>query len=220
MRSLVLAVLFAFAFAGAASASVYDDFKKGQDAANRKQNAQAIEIFTQVIDSKKLGGEWLAYAHYYRGQAYRRTKKYELAIADLIKAGELLPNFPGSYFEKALALHGQQDYKDAIAAFDKAIELKPGDADYYYSRCVTKSWANDTGGAQEDCRKAVDINDDYVQAWQLLGRTYEDQRNCAKAEEIYQKVLKMDPGNKSATEGLAYIRDLRDPKMEGPKCAK
>lgn len=217
MRKAVLLAAALLAVAAPASANVYEQFKAGQAAADAKQNAKAVEIFTQVIDSQKLTGEWLAYAYYYRGQAHRREQDWVKAAPDLKQAMALAPAFPGSHFELGLALHGQKDYPGAVAAFDKAIELKPNDADYWYSRCVSKQWQNDEAGVLADCGKAVELKADYLQALALIGRVYEDRRQCSKAEDLYKQVLKLDPKNKSAREGLDYIAELRKPGAK-PSC--
>ena len=114
-----------------------------------------------------------------------------------------------AFFESGMAYQAQEKYKQAIASYDKAVKISPDNAEYVYSRCVSKSWAGDNAGAREDCKKAVSIRDDYTDAWQTLGRAYEDLGQLDKAEECYKKVLKLEPGHKGAKEGLDYIAEKR-----------
>ena len=213
------AALVAFAtpaFAQTASeAAAIEEFKKGQASANAKKNDETITIMTGVIEAGKLPKEWQPYPYFYRGQAYRRLEKYVEALADFDKAVEIKPDLAAAHFEIGMTFHAQEKYKQAIAAYDKAIKVSPDNADYLYSRCVSKSWSGDNAGARDDCRKAVKIKDDFVDAWATLGRAYEDMGQTDKAEEAYKKVLTLDPKHKGAKEGLEYIETCRKP---GAQC--
>jgi tetratricopeptide (TPR) repeat protein len=190
-------------------ATAIEEFKRGQASADAKRNDETITIMTAVIASGKLPAEWQPYPYFYRGQAYRRTEKFTDALADFDKAVALKADLAPAFFESGMAYQAQEKYKQAIAQYDKAVKIAPDNAEYVYSRCVSKSWAGDNAGAREDCRKAVSIRDNYVDAWQTLGRAHEDLGQLDKAEECYQKVLKLEPGNKSAKEGLDFIAEKR-----------
>lgn len=193
----------------ASEAAAIEEFKRGQASANAEKNEETITIMTGVIATGKLPPEWQPYPYFYRGQAYRRLEKYNEALADFDKAVVLKPDLAAAHFETGLAYASQEKFKQAIAAYDKAIKTSPDNADYLYSRCVAKSWSNDNAGAREDCRKAVKIKPDFIDAWLTLGRAHEDLGALDKAEECYKEVLKLDPGNKSAKEGLDYIAEKR-----------
>lgn len=198
------------AFAQTASeAAAIEEFKRGQASADAKKNDETITIMTGVIQAGKLPKEWQPYPYFYRGQAYRRLEKYVEALADFDKAIELKPDLAPAFFESGMAYHAQEKYKQAIASYDKAIKISPENADYLYSRCVSKSWSGDNAGARDDCRKAVNIKDNFVDAWATLGRAYEDLGQLDKAEECYKKVLELEPGHKGAKEGLDYIAEKR-----------
>jgi tetratricopeptide (TPR) repeat protein len=205
------ALMFAApAFAQTASeAAAIEEFKRGEASAKAKKNEETITIMTGVITAGKLPKEWQPYPYFYRGQAHRRLKQYVEALADFEAAAELKADLAPAYFESGMAYHAQEKYKQAISAYDKAIKISPDNAEYIYSRCVSKSWAGDNAGARDDCRKAVKIKDDYVDAWATLGRAHEDLGQLDKAEECYKKVLALEPGNKSAKEGLDYIAEKR-----------
>lgn len=199
----------------ASEAAAIEEFKKGQASANAKKNDETIQIMTGVIEAGKLPKEWQPYPYFYRGQAYRRLEKYVEALADFDKAVEIKPDLAAAHFEAGMAFHAQEKYKQAIGAYDKAIKISPDNADYLYSRCVSKSWSGDNAGARDDCRKAVKIKDDFVDAWATLGRAYEDMGQLDKAEEAYKKVLTLDAKHKGAREGLDYIATCRKP---GAQC--
>lgn len=193
----------------AAEAAAIEEFKRGQAAANDKKNEETITIMTGVIEAGKLPKDWQPYPYFYRGQAYRRLEKFVEALADFDKATEMKPDLAPAFFEGGMAYQAQEKYKQAIKSYDKAVKLVPDNAEYVYSRCVSKSWAGDNAGAREDCRTAVKLKPEYVDAWQTLGRAYEDLGQLDKAEECYKKVLELEPGHKGAKEGLDYIAEKR-----------
>lgn len=217
MRTVLIAaattvalLMAAPAFAQTASeAAAIEEFHRGEASAKAKNNEQTITIMTGVITAGKLPKEWQPYPYFYRGQAHRRLKQYVEALADFDAALAIKADLAPAFFESGMAYHAQEKYKQAIASYDKAIKISPENAEYIYSRCVSKSWAGDNAGARDDCRKAVKIKDDYVDAWSTLGRAHEDLGQLDKAEECYKKVLTLEPGNKAAKEGLDYIAEKR-----------
>lgn len=198
----------AFAQAPTEAAAI-EEFKRGQASATAKKDDETIVIMTGVIASNKLPAEWKPFPFFYRGQAYRRLEKFNDALKDFDAAIALKADLAPAHFETGLAYQAQQKYKLAVAAYDKAIKIAPENAEYLYSRCVSKSWNNDNAGAREDCRKAVGIKPDFVDAWLTLGRAHEDLGALDKAEECYKEVVKLEPGNKLAKEGLDFIAEKR-----------
>lgn len=214
--ALIVAAAAAFtAFAAPAMAqtasesSAIEEFKRGQVSADAKNNDETIKIMTGVIETNKLPKEWAPFPYFYRGQAYRRLEKYNDALADFDKATEIKPDLAPAFFESGMAYYAQEKYKQAIGSYDKAVKIDPNNAEYVYSRCVSKSWAGDNAGARTDCQKATKLKPDYVDAWQTLARAYEDLGQLDKAEETYKKVLELDPKNKGAKEGLDFIAEKR-----------
>lgn len=217
MRVVLFAAATVAAFAAFApavaqvpsEAAAIEEFKRGQASADAKRNDETITIMTGVIQANALPAEWKPFPYFYRGQAYRRIEKFNDALKDFDAAIAIKADLAPAHFEAGMAYQAQQKYKQAIAAYDKAIKISPENAEYLYSRCVSKSWANDNAGAREDCRKAVGIRPDYVDAWLTLGRAHEDLGALDKAEEAYKEVIKLEPGNKAAKEGLDYIAEKR-----------
>ncbi len=193
----------------ASEAAAIEEFKRGQASADAKKNEETITIMTGVITADKLPAEWKPYPWFYRGQAYRRLEKYVEALADFDKSIELKADLAPAFFESGMAYYAQEKYKQAIKAYDGAIKLQPENAEYIYSRCVSKSWSGDNAGAREDCRKAVKIKPDYVDAWYTLARAYEDLGQLDEAEKTYKKVLELEAGHKGAKEGIAFIVEKR-----------
>jgi tetratricopeptide (TPR) repeat protein len=65
--------------------------------------------------------------------------------------------FAVSYFNRGSAKYNLQDYRGAIADYNKAIQLKPDYADAYINRGVAKYSLKDKNGACLDWSKAGEL---------------------------------------------------------------
>jgi len=83
--------------------------------------ADAVKNFTPVIQS---GTKPEAYG--WRGEAFLRMEKYGEAEADFRKAIASKPSDPANHAGRGAALAGQGKETEAIAEFDRAIELYEG----------------------------------------------------------------------------------------------
>ena len=63
------------------------------------------------------------------------------------------------------------DYKGAIAEFNKAIEANPTDAKAYCKRGNANYLLHNYTVAIEDCTKAIEINSNYAEAYNVRGIT-------------------------------------------------
>lgn len=70
------------------------------------------------------------------GNAHVQAQRYEQALICYEQAILLNPNFPGSYYQKGLALIPLRRYEEALAAFDQAIRLAPQVPDAYHQKGV------------------------------------------------------------------------------------
>jgi len=219
LKRLALAALFpllaampGFAHGQSATAeqnAAIEQFKLAQAAASAQKNGDTIAILSQLIAANSLPADWQPMAHFLRGQAFRRENKFNEAYKDFDAAIKLKPTMHQAMFESGLGYVSQEQWKKAIKEFDRAIKLDAKNADYLYSRCSAKSWAGDNAGARDDCREAVKQRPKFVQALATLGRAYEDLGQLDKAVETYKEVLKIDPENKSAKEGIAFIEEKK-----------
>ena len=64
-----------------------------------------------------------AETHYNRGNAYRRKRNYDRAIAEYTKVIELKPDYIDAYYNRGEAYLAKGDHARAQADFDKAKQL-------------------------------------------------------------------------------------------------
>ena len=99
--------------------------------------------------------------------------------------------------ELALVLLRSGKSNEAMAAFQRIPEkqLTPEIRFAYAQALNTERRFKD---AEEQLRKAVEKNNEYAEAWQLLALTLEDQGRYQEAMIIYTRLLGDDPTNRSA----------------------
>jgi serine/threonine protein kinase len=100
-----------------------------------------------------------------------------------------------SYFNRALLCHEELDFKQALANYNKAIDLDPKYTYAYYSRGILK--ANELGdpvGALADYSKAIELNPRFASAYH--GRAILEAEifsNLVRALADYNKAIELDP---------------------------
>lgn len=116
----------------------------GKAYVDQQKYAEAIDLLSKIIDldpsSLRVIKDLVA--------AYTKLEKYKEAIPYILKKIELEPNEPQNYVTLGNAymhLEGNSHYKEAIAAYEKRIEVEGGptvrnqiDAGYMY--CYDRQW--------------------------------------------------------------------------------
>jgi eukaryotic-like serine/threonine-protein kinase len=102
-------------------------------------------------------------AHMWLGSALLQMGRTDEAIAEIREAVRLDPQNGMAYQALARALWvGKGDFAGAIPMFEKAIELNP-DAGYSYLQLgLLLAWEGQYARAEEVCRRAVELQDQYI----------------------------------------------------------
>jgi tetratricopeptide (TPR) repeat protein len=74
------------------------------------------------------------------------------------------PNDFDEYLQNAIAIYFVQDLKGSLAAFDNAVIMNPGKAEYYYYRSLLKFAMDDYPGVVKDCSLALKIKPAFEKA--------------------------------------------------------
>ena len=74
-----------------------------------------------------------------------------------------------AYFNRGLSKAKLQDYRGAIADYNKAIELTPDDVGAYNNRGIAKKNLQDYRGAIADYNKAIELEPNYSKAYYNRG---------------------------------------------------
>jgi tetratricopeptide (TPR) repeat protein len=165
------------------------------DKSSRPKAIQALERGVQAFPANARLFRRLAYL-------YIRDNRLDEAIAALRTAMELEPMMPDAYgaLGEIFTMKGPEHWNDAIAALEEALRLDPENANHLTRRAAlvrlqgivdpdkrTELWAK----AEEDLRKAIQLDTKHDDAHLLLGTLLLDQAgDLDQAEWLIKKALK------------------------------
>lgn len=128
-----------------------------------------------------------------------------LAIYDQILQQD--PTNNSALKEKGWTLYEQKKDYESVAAFNKLLEAHPNDDEGWEG----KGWAllevgSRAGEARESFLKALELDGASIDAMIGLGWAYYDEKNCNKAQSIFQKALDLEPGNEELLEAISETK--------------
>ena len=100
---------------------------------------------------------------------------------------------PGVYHYLGFTLDRQEKYEEAIAAYEKAIQLNPQYADAYYNLVNTLDEIEKYEEAMAAYQKAIQLNPQYASAYNNLGNTLDEIEKYEEAIAAYQKAIQLNP---------------------------
>jgi tetratricopeptide (TPR) repeat protein len=206
--SFAAGIAVATCIAGVACADAVSDAKAGQDALNRNDNAGAVALFSRAIDSHGLSQDGQESAYVERATAFMAMRQFDLALADLDLAQSISPDDPDaktmrakipptatldqtSAARRGATLYGRGDYDGALAALNRAIDLKPRDDYSLYERGLTWLAKPDYDRALADFKAVMQIKP----TWGTLeerGNAWRGRGNYAQAIADYNNALQMN----------------------------
>jgi Tfp pilus assembly protein PilF len=134
----------------------------------------------------------LAAAHALRGDALLRLDDRAGAASAYREAVRLDPDDDASWCNLGLSL-GAADAKNAFAALDEAIRLRPASAAAYFSRGSVHLDRGDLDAARVDFERAAALDDGLVSAHLGLARVHAKRGDVASAERSYADAMRRDP---------------------------
>lgn len=155
----------------------------------------------------------LAETHLAMGQAMAERGDDEAAILYYRQAQRLAERSGRSrwhveiYNSLGVALAATGKPQEAIAAYQKAIELRPDYARAHYNLAVELEKQKKLDEAIAQYTRAIELDPDNVQAHYNLGNCYLTQRRLAEAVEQYSIVLNLNPRHAAAltNRGAVYL---------------
>ena len=142
-------------------------------------------------------------------------------------AKKLTKNYPGAFVAHNLygnALAAQNKFKEAVAAFRKAIDIDPGIPEMHFNLGILLTNLNRTDEAILAYKKTINLRPNFTDAHYNLGFALQSQGKFAQAAESYQKAISQQPGfleaianlgvclqeqGKSAEAEAAYLKALQ-----------
>lgn len=139
-----------------------------------------------------------------------KSQHYRDAIGHLTEAVRIYPQHSQAYLLLGNAHFGLNDFNNALAAYDRAISIKPDFADAYKNAGVVAGNANKHIEAAAYFRQYEPFAPNQTAIWYSRGTNFMKARQGDSAIFAFQRVLQLDPSNWESTGNIALIygRDL------------
>ncbi len=123
---------------------------------------------------------------------------YENAIEFITKSIELKNDFAVSYFYRAVAYHALKKLNEAMLDYTKSIKLNPKMTDAYFNRAKiilenNNSDENQVNKAIEDLNKALELDENFIDALFAMAAAHKKLKNYHKSLEYLERLLKLEP---------------------------
>eukprot|EP00124_Ichthyophonus_hoferi_P005018 Ihof_evm1s642 gene=Ihof_evmTU1s642 len=103
---------------------------------------------------------------------------------------------------KGNAFFKENKYPEAIGAYSEAIKRDPTDHVLYSNRAAAYMKLGEFPTAIKDCDKCIEMAPSFVKGYTRKANCQLFLKEHTKALETYETVLKLEPGNKEAEEGI------------------
>lgn len=208
------AVALTFALASPALAHIKDrkdndskeavkSLEKGVEALKSGDFETAVKQFSRAIDIGGMNEQNEKAAHLNRGIAYVQLKQCPQAIPDFDKALEVGGDDALAYIQRGQCQSEAGQTALAVADAKKAVELAPEEADYAKLFCAIAFNGKIYAEAGPACENVVvRFEPTNAQLTQAAAQSYDVSGNKAKAKELWEKVLALDPSSEAAKQGI------------------
>src|SRR5467141_1306879 len=175
---------------------------------------ESVEVFRKMI---ALGDDNAVRGYQQVIDTYREAKQWQQATAVAKEAVQKLPNDRGLHMVYAaqLADAGQPD--KALADVRTLLKGTPEDRDVYITLAQMNTRLKRWDDAQDALDKADQLSskpEDKEYVFFLRGSSFERQKKYEQAEEMFRKVLVIDPQNAMTLNYLGYMLADRNLKLD------
>lgn len=141
------------------------------------------------------------------GKAYLQSGDSNQYVLEAFSKARDLDSFtvPNYAFDFGIAYYQAAKYDSSIYMFSVKIRLDTMAAGAYFNRALAYIQMKKYDEAVSDLEKGVKIKPDYAQGHLWLGQLYAFQNKTKQARTEFNTVLKLDPKNKEAKDGLVKL---------------
>ncbi len=170
----------------------------------QKDYEGALGVFQRRIALDPSNSE----AYYYIGLSQKELKRYPEALVALTSCVVLDSTKADRFFWLGVLNDQQKLIPEARAAFERSVALDDSSRLAGKARrqlgfylLLDKDWA----GALRHLERAVELDNQDVQAWVWLGQGYQNSGSREKAMSAYKRALELDPNQPEATKGVKVL---------------
>lgn len=122
-----------------------------------------------------------------------RRPDLQLALVDAVQAATLDPENSEAHYGLGVIQIDRQCWPEAIAAFDRCLELLPGDSEAMYWRAVAYDEMGDTAKALETMGDVIKADPECSEAYYMRSQIRTAAGNLEAALEDISKAIDLDP---------------------------
>jgi len=112
-----------------------------------------------------------------------------------------------TYLLEAELLSRHQRNADALATYDRGLQVLPDDTRLLYARALLNDELNHIDAAVSDLRRVLNLKPDDASAMNALGYTLADHtEHKAEALELIQKALALKPGEPAIIDSMGWVQ--------------
>jgi tetratricopeptide (TPR) repeat protein len=145
-----------------------------------------------------------------RAAALRSSGKPDAAIEVLAQLARRFPDMAIVHSTLGDALRNQDEFVDAVASYDRALDLVPersrGRWFIHYARAIAHERLDNWEQAEADFRAALDLNPDHPQVLNYLGYSMvEKQINLVEALDMIERAVAARPDSGFIVDSLGWV---------------
>ena len=173
----------------------------GDEALAADQTVLAIEAFSGAIALKS--DSMLAYLK--RGETYRRRDDLVSALRDLRTAARLDPVATRPLEQLGDVNYALRDYARAAERYDAYVQLDDRSSTVFYKLALARYRMGLVAAAIPPLRQALGVDDQFAEAYYLLGLSLREQQQLGGALEALHVAVDLAPGLIPAHEALVDL---------------
>ncbi|CAF0994527.1 unnamed protein product [Rotaria sordida] len=101
----------------------------------------------------------------------------------------------------------QEKYKEALEAYNAAIQIDANNAIYYCNRAAAHNKLGNNDQAFNDCFRSIEIDPNYSKVYGRLGAIYLSLNKVHEALDAYKKAHTLDPNNEHYKQSIQHCED-------------
>lgn len=160
---------------------------------------EAIDLVSKMLPALKADADRIE-AYQLRAFAYRQKGANALALGDLNRVVELLPNDSVAYNNRGVIYSNKHEYARAIADFTRAIKLSPNGVSAYGGRGGAYLMIGQYDNAIADLQQAIKLDSSIALTHHNLGGAYIEKCEYGLAVASFTRAIELNP---------AYVESYR-----------
>ena len=194
---VILLLLISVLFSGCVGTqwNASDWLEKGNQYANEGMYKSAVDAYNQSLQLDARNSKVLTY----RGVALEHMGSYDAAMQDFERALSINPNESGAWQGKAATYIDTNEYRQAVKAADRAIELAKTPSDKAENAYLLRGFAlnrlEDYENALQAFDKAIEIDPKRLDLWQNKAYSLTKMGRFVEVLKCYEMMTSIEPNN-------------------------